>query len=377
MGAAILYLLLGLNSAVFTVFALRIIQGITKNRPTIPTSTLGYDTDMPSVTVCIPARNEEHALAESLQRVINSTYEKIEIIVLDDSSTDGTSLLIKSFAHAGVRFVRGAALPDGWLGKNHALKELADEANGSYILFLDVDTLLSPAAIEYMVRFALTTGSDMISALPRRNDPISSAVIWSPLKYYWELVRNRPNAPAAASNAWLIKRSTAQRFFDDDSSPIKNAVLPEAYIASQLGQAYRFAISTQQFGVSSKKQWRAQIATSIRLLHPMLGGKTLYSIGTALGLGILTLPYAMVLSSLWVSEPILQLSACVVAILFSSLYAFYAHTFWGKGAVIAFFIWPIIALQEAVLIITSLILYKTGRVLWKGRPLRTIKPGVR
>lgn len=377
MGVAIIYLLLGLNSVVFTVFALRITKSITRNLPTVPTSALGYDADMPSVTVCIPARNEEHALAESLQRVINSTYEKIEIIVLDDSSTDGTSLLIKSFAHAGVRFVRGAALPDGWLGKNHALKELANEANGSYVLFLDVDTQLSPAAIEYMVRFALTSGSEMISVLPRRNDPLSASVVWSPLKYYWELLRSRPQAPAAASNAWLIKRTTAQKFFEDDASPIKSAVLPEAYIASRLGDAYKFVVSTRQFGVSSEKRWRSQVNTSIRLLHPMLGGKARTSICAALGLVTLTVPYAVLFSSLWQTALYLPLSALIVALLFSSLYAFYAHTLWGRGALVAFFTWPLIVLQEAVLIIVSLVSYKMGRVLWKGRPLRNIKPGIR
>lgn len=377
MGAAILYLLLGFNSAVFTVFALRIIQGITKNIPNIPTSPLGFDADMPSVTVCIPARNEEHALAESLQRVINSTYEKIEIIVLDDSSTDGTSLLIKSFAHAGVRFVRGAALPDGWLGKNHALKELADEANGSYILFLDVDTQLSPAAIEYIVRFALTSGSEMVSILPRKSLPLNASVIWSPLKYYWELLRNRPLSPATSSNAWLIKRSVAQQFFADESSPIKSAVLPEAYIASQLEKSYRFAISTPEFGVSMRKGWRSQVSTSVRLLHPILGGSTRGSISAAVGLAALTAPHWIALSLLWTTAPLLQLSALLIALLFNSLYAFYAYTFWGKGWPLAFIIWPLIVLQEAVLIIVSLSLYKTGRVLWKGRPLRNIKPGIR
>src|SRR5688500_11530400 len=64
-------------------------------------------TEMPSVTVCIPARNEMHALAECLERVLASDYEKLEILVFDDSSLDDTPTLIKSFAHEGVRFVPG------------------------------------------------------------------------------------------------------------------------------------------------------------------------------------------------------------------------------------------------------------------------------
>src|ERR1700759_1043342 len=86
--------------------------------------------DLPSVSVCIPARNETHAMSQCLERVIASTYPKLEVIVLDDSSVDDTSVLIKAYAHAGVRFVEGSRLPKGWLGKNHALQGLLHEASG-------------------------------------------------------------------------------------------------------------------------------------------------------------------------------------------------------------------------------------------------------
>lgn len=90
----------------------------------------------PSVSVCIPARNETHAMTQCLERVLASDYEKLEVIVFDDNSADDTSVLVKSFAHAGVRFIPGKKLPEGWLGKNHALEVLAQEASGTYIIFL-------------------------------------------------------------------------------------------------------------------------------------------------------------------------------------------------------------------------------------------------
>ena len=91
---------------------------ITHTRPKVESTAL------PSVTVCIPARNEDHALTDCLHKVLASDYEKLEIIVVDDNSVDNTSVLIKSFAHAGVRFVAGSELPEGWLGKNHSLQML-------------------------------------------------------------------------------------------------------------------------------------------------------------------------------------------------------------------------------------------------------------
>ena len=97
---------------------------------------------LPSVSVCIPARNETHAMSECLESVLASDYPKLEAIVLDDHSSDNTSHIIRAFAHAGVRFVEGDELPDDWLGKNFSLQTLANEASGKIILFMDVDTRL-------------------------------------------------------------------------------------------------------------------------------------------------------------------------------------------------------------------------------------------
>lgn len=377
MGAAIAIILLGLDSLVFTALALQIVKSVTTHIPVIAKTKLAYETDIPSVTVCIPARNEEHALAECLQRIINSTYPKLEIVVLDDSSSDGTSLLIKSFAHAGVRFVRGAALPGGWLGKNHALKELADQANGSYVLFMDVDTRLSPAAIEHMVRTMLSKGVEMLSVIPRRTDGLRTSVLWSPLKYYWELARSRKDAPAASSNAWLIKRSTAQQFFKDNEADIKNAVMPEAYIASQLTSSYAVSIGTPEMGVAYEKKWSSQCETSVRLLHPMIGGRAYRSLLATLGLLTLLTPQILLVSLLWQDASWIHGFAAVLTVLYGLLYAYYAKTVWDKGWYIAFFLWPLIVIQETILVTMSCVMYLQKRVLWKGRPIRSVRPNIR
>lgn len=367
----VLGILLGLDSLVFTALAIQIIRTIRAHRPLVSKTPLGSETDVPSVTVCIPARNEEHALAECLQRVVNSTYPKVEIIVLDDSSSDGTSLLIKSFAHAGVRFVRGAALPEGWLGKNHALLELSQQASGSYVLFLDVDTRLSPMTIEHMMRTVLSRGASMISVLPRRDDGLRASVVWSPLKYFWELARHREGSPAAASNAWIVKRSVIQSIFKNDEAEIKNAVLPEAFVASHLGNKATFLVSTEAMGVSYEKRWLSQCETSIRLLYPMLGNSPVRAVGASLALLALLIPPAIAITSLWVPFTTLHSIAMIITALFGVLYTYYTRTFWKSGWMLGFFVWPLIILQEAGLIVISMARYQRGRVLWKGRPIRS------
>src|SRR5690606_8106890 len=118
----ILYVWYAVLLGVFGVGAVRLRQALRRfsSKTTMTKATI-ID-DMPSVSVCIPARNEAHAMTDCLEHVLRSNYPKIEVIVLDDLSGDKTSSLIKAFAHDGVRFVEGEPLPDGWLGKNHALE---------------------------------------------------------------------------------------------------------------------------------------------------------------------------------------------------------------------------------------------------------------
>lgn len=338
----------------------------------IYTSKLGQEVDLPSVTVCIPARNEQHALTDCLQRVIASGYERLEIIVLDDVSGDDTSALIKSFASEGVRFVKGSQLEDGWLGKNHALQGLLKEASGSYVLFMDVDTVLAPNAVENMVRFALSHRASMVSVLPRREDGWRASVVASPLRYLWELLFWRRDWPATASNAWLIRREVLETRFGGFMA-FKNVVQPEATIAAELSKTaeYQFLVGTKTFGVAYEKKWRSQLATSVRLLYPFLDKRPMLAVAAVLGLSLLLAPAAVLLYAIWapVSIFLIILSGILYGG-FVALYGAYARQVWRHGWVVAALLWPFIVLQEIILIIASGIQYGRRTVKWKGRVIQ-------
>lgn len=328
----------------------------------------------PSVTVCIPARNENHAMTDCLHRVIASNYEKLEIIVLDDLSGDNTSALIKSFAHEGVRFVEGSKLAEGWLGKNHALQELLEEASGTYILYIDVDTSLAPDAISQLVAYAEEQKADMVSVLPRREDGPRASVFFSTLRYFWELMFHRKDKPAVASNAWMIRRSALLETFGGFEQ-FKDEVQPEAKLSAALMAegTYRFLLGSKQLGIAYEKKWRSQLATSIRLLFPLLGGKAANAVIVALDLLILS-SVAVVLPLLIVLQSWVFLGVGVVLYLgFVMLYASYLYRVWNKGTVLGAILWPLIALQEAILVLASAIQYKREAVTWKGRSVRITK----
>ncbi|HLC29347.1 MAG TPA: glycosyltransferase family A protein, partial [Dehalococcoidia bacterium] len=101
------------------------------------------------VSVIIPARNEESNIRGCLESVLAQTYRPLEIIVVDDNSTDGTGRILAEMAelHPELSVVQGEPLPPGWVGKNHALTQGVARAHGQWLAFLDADTRMGPEAV--------------------------------------------------------------------------------------------------------------------------------------------------------------------------------------------------------------------------------------
>lgn len=330
--------------------------------------------DLPSVSVCIPARNEVHAMTQCLERVISSRYPKMEIIVLDDRSTDETSVLIKSFAHAGVRFVEGSPLPDGWLGKNHAQEELLSEASGTYVLFLDVDTQISQNTIGQLVSYALQEKADMISVLPQRSPILRGNTLFSTLRHTWALLLHSVRRPAVASNAWMVKRTALLNdlhgFID-----CKLEVQPEVRFAQLFSrnQAYRFLQSTSLLGLWYDKKYSSQVETGIRLLYPFFESRLIPLMFAGLITTFLVLPFIFLAIAPLLGEYGLLwqgVSLGFVLIEFV-LYASYLRVVWPKYWIVGVVALPFILIQEVILMAMSFMKYTFGTITWKGRPIKT------
>ena len=97
----------------------------------------------PLVSVIIPARNEAHNIARCVSSILSATYPNLELIVIDDGSTDGTAQIALAAAagDARVRVITCPALPEGWFGKQWACAAGAKVARGSVLQFTDADTV--------------------------------------------------------------------------------------------------------------------------------------------------------------------------------------------------------------------------------------------
>ena len=322
---------------------------------------------LPSVSVCIPARNERHAMTKCLEATLASTYPKLEVLVLDDDSVDNTSSLIKAFAREGVRFIEGGELPEGWLGKNYALKQLLDEASGTYIFFLDVDTILSPNSLAQMVAYAESTKTQMVSALPRRSDFWRASVLLAPLRYFWHVLFYRQEHPVVASGVWMARRKALITDFDDFSE-LRLAMEPEVDIARHyLSQdKYRFLTSRQLLGISYEKKMSSQIETTVRLRFPSYN----YSVFRTLSISFAKLVVSFAPFT-WVFDARLLLPACLSYLAGAIAYHAYLSFVWQRGALIGMWLWPLVLVGDAYFSVESMVRYLTGRVTWKGRPIVT------
>ena len=127
----------------------------------------------PLVSVIIPARNEAVNIAACVRSVLDTTYDPVEIIVVDDDSTDGTGEIVERLAQAPeargrLRLVRGAALPAGWFGKQWAMVQGYRVARGELLLFIDADTRHEPELIPRAVRALAAERVDLVSVLSRQ-----------------------------------------------------------------------------------------------------------------------------------------------------------------------------------------------------------------
>lgn len=333
-----------------------------------PTSVIPAD-DLPSITICIPARNEAHAMSDCLETVLASRYEKLEVIVYDDASIDDTPALVKAFAHEGVRFIAGEPLPKGWNGKTHALEQLWRQANGEYVVFMDVDVQVAPESFAQLLSYIQQRQVAMVSVFPRRNDWLRASTFFSPLRFFWEIALHREAAPAAAGPFWAIRRDELEVL--GGFSVYAHATSLEAELAKQLAMkgAYRPLISTAALGISYQKKWRSQLETSLRLLYPSLGSHWA-TVGVALlDLLVLLAPFVS-LVLLWNSGALLlTIVAVSISLLAMGVYGVYCAMVWRHGWWIGALLTPIILVQEIVLLVASAIAYSRRKISWKGRPL--------
>lgn len=325
---------------------------------------------LPSLTVCIPARNEAKNLRRLLPSLLEQDYPSVEVIVWDDGSDDGTWALLQSIDASHVHTFRGDGPPEGWVGKVHALYQCTRRASGACYLFLDADTkLTNPKALRSLVTRHVAGQTAVTTGLPRLRGAAHMIVSLVPYALLtglpWPLVPRTtlPALSALNGQCWLIDADLYHTY--EPHEHVQNAVLEDVEIGRYLkaeGHSPTLIDVQEEVSVYMYDSLRAAWRGVRKNAYLLLGGTPAWFFAL----------YAYFLLT-WLVAPLLSLW------FLASLYGLKATTDRANGMSVGVtLLAPLTFLLGLAVQLDSALHHWTDRVTWKGRSVpssRASPPG--
>ena len=164
-----------------------------------------------TVSAIIPARNEEAVIATCIESLARQ-QEISEILVVDDQSTDGTADVVRDLIgkYAHVRLLQVERLPDGWVGKNHALWTGVQHAKGAWLLFTDADAEHDATSAARALQIAQEHEAGLVSFSPEQvtenwyEKALIPYIYLRLAKLFWYEQVNDPKSSVAAANGQFL-----------------------------------------------------------------------------------------------------------------------------------------------------------------------------
>lgn len=199
----------------------------------------------PLISVLIPARDEEANIAPCLESLQKQDYPNFEVLVLDDNSSDNTYRVVERIAagDSHIRLLRGESLPEGWAGKPFACHQLAKEARGSWLLFVDADTTHAPHMLRSMLALALEQGPSLISGFPRQIAASLPQKVAIPVLYFiimswlplWWLQSSKKHKSSLAIGQFLLFPAEEYRRIGGHEA-VKSRILEDVWLGVEVNR---------------------------------------------------------------------------------------------------------------------------------------------
>lgn len=207
-----------------------------------------------SVSVGVPARNEESNIHDCVRSILASTgLPNLDVTILNDASADSTGEIAALMATQDprLRVVEGSGdVPAGWIGKTNASQQLVAAMTGDYFVFVDADVRLQPHAIASSIVALERYGLDLVSPYPRQVAVSPAERFVQPLLQWLWLTflplrlaeRKRPASMVAANGQFMVGRRAAFEAVGGFAR-VKGEVLDDVALARVLKAAgFRVAI---------------------------------------------------------------------------------------------------------------------------------------
>jgi len=268
------------------------------------------------ICVLIPARNEEKTILKTLKSLKDQKINNLEIIVIDDNSTDNTSKIINNFKKEfkKIFLLSGKKLPLGWVGKTWALKQGVDFANHKkydYYVFIDSDIVLTKNLLVKVSTFINSCDFEMVSLMAKLNcKTVWEKILIPPFIFFFQkiypfnLVIDQSSKIAAAAGGFIFCKAKIfrhQNLYD----LIPNKVIDDCNIAKLIKKNGNIWLGLTN-KVQSKRQynnlkeiWKMVSRTAFEQLNHSVLQLTLSLFGLFL---VYVLPYLGLIYSLQIFE---------------------------------------------------------------------------
>jgi chlorobactene glucosyltransferase len=335
----------------------------------------------PKVSILVPARNEEKNIAGCIRSLLGQDYPSFEILALDDQSNDATRSILEQIANTQpkLKVLVGSSSPDGWLGKNWACAQLAQQAQGDLLFFTDADTLHQPQTLRTIVSILIGEQADLLTGFPRQEVHTLGERLLVPF-FSWACLSFNPfglayglRLPAlsfAIGQMMLFRREAYHAIGGHDR--VGSSIIDDLMLARRI--------------TAARLRWRVMNITDLitcRMYHSSRGAFNGFAKNLFAAFDFRLLPFSFVF--LWLAvmfwEPLIVLALLIigraplaradelaVCIGLSLLLWLIPYIELGVPFCLAL-LYPITILANEVVAFQSLRLSLAGRLTWKNRTI--------
>jgi chlorobactene glucosyltransferase len=328
----------------------------------------------PKVSLLIPARNEAKNLPRLLPSLLAQDYPNLEILLLDDHSTDETLAVAEQFADPRLRVLQGGELLAGWFGKPNACRQLAQAATGEVLIFTDADTFWQPHAVSRTVKALESMQADALCAWPKQLFSGWVCTLVQPLTIFgivlilptWRILSD-PNPFLVSANGQMLtfKRACLEQIGGFEA--VKSSILEDIELARLVKiSGMRFGLLSGATDIECRMYTgnREALRGFSKNVFAGLGYSYLRLVVQFVALLLLfTAPLVWLVSALLNNQP---WQAAALAVFLGVLGRFIADRKFGFAGWLCL-LQPFSVLMFLYIALVSVWRYHTGRNHWKGR----------
>jgi chlorobactene glucosyltransferase len=360
----------------------------------VPTSPPPTSLNLPLISIIVPARNEARNIRRCIEALQSQTYSNLELIVVDDGSTDATPEILKDLqtstqnfpqgdSNPALTIIAGSELPPGWAGKPHALYQGYQASQGEWLCFIDADTYANPDLIASTFQAANLLSADLLTILTYQElgsfwEKAILPLVFTALSVGFPAERvNDPQKPDAIANGQfiLIRRQVYQAVGGHEA--VRDQIAEDRALAALVkGMDFRLVLAdgrqlayTRMY-TSLPEIWEGWVKNIYLGMQDRLW---LLILGAMIGLvAALALPLWTILSFAWAVLGNGWIAAFVAAESLA-LWGYLVYNRYQVNHDMGISFWYALTLPLGALVFTAMMLTSAYRVIsgkgvtWKGR----------